>query len=357
MKGKLINESLLANTEELPDLEVKRQTLNSEESCGGERDDKGDCIASLVNQRGLGDICQASIKNLGNSKEKVSDSSSFDLACEERNKRRNQLLARDRLLPCIQLYDELVDEIINDIGGDIVLARLMAMNRLTECFRNSYDVVLRQIEASGKTGISLINSVKRSAGTNYQGLVEYAILMYLSEIRSTLTICCNSPKELKNELTIYGVDSDDDSFSVEPDIDMCIYQPNADCTSPIVLLSAKTSIVDRGGQAARWKMYLDLHQTTCPHITQICDCPVNRTKVVMKTKRKIVHAIITANIYKIETTQPEGELGNAQCRNNTFMFNYKYTTRSDRQQFVPDSWSGLSEIGDMLNRVYDQPIN
>lgn len=277
---------------------------------------------------------------------------SLELACEERNKRRAQLLARDRLLPCIRLYEELVNDILNNVGGDLVLARLMAMCQLTECFRNSYDVVLKQIEASGKTGISLINSVKRSAGTNYQGLVEYAILMYLSEIRSMLTICCNSPKELKNELTIYGVDSDGDRFSVEPDIDMCIYQPDADVTSPIVLLSAKTSIVDRGGQAARWKMYLDMHQTTCPHVAQIDDCPVNRTKVVMKTRREIIHAIITANIYKIDTTQPEGELGNAQCRNNTFMFKHKYTTRNDQRQYVPDSWSGLSEIGNMLSAVY-----
>jgi len=269
-----------------------------------------------------------------------------------RQQRAIALEARERLEPALRRYRNLVNIFIANDGMAETEARSLALQNLTTIFRESYNDVLQQIIESGKTGIGQTNSIKRSAGTNYQGLVEYAILKLIDSLDLDLAITCNSPPELREELTIHGVDADNVEFSVEPDIDMCIWNPEGGADSPIILLSAKTSIVDRGGQAARWKMYLDMHQTACTHIPTVIDCPVRRTRVRMRTTRPITHCIITANIYKIDTTQPEGELGNAQCRNNTFMFKYKYTTRCDESQLMPDSWGYLSSFPELLRNVY-----
>ena len=122
--------------------------------------------------------------------------------------------------------------------------------------------------------------------------------------------------------------------------------------SPLVFLSAKTSLVDRAGQAARWKLYLDLHQTTCTFTAQVFDCPIHRTRVRIKTSHPIEHCIVTANIYKTGTTQPQGELQSNQCRNNTYMFRNKYTTRNDPGEFRPADWRSLSELPTLVERLF-----
>ena len=127
-------------------------------------------------------------------------------------------------------------------------------------------------------------------------------------------------------------------------------------TTPIIFVSAKTSLVDRAGQAARWKLYLDLHQTTCPYTKQVSDCPIHRTQVKIKTQRHIDHCIVTANIYKIGTTQPEGELRSGQCRNNTYMFRHKFTTRNDPREYRPPGWKSLSEFPSLVRQIFQKSV-
>jgi hypothetical protein len=161
----------------------------------------------------------------------------------------------------------------------------------------------------------------------------------------------NAPDKLKDQLTIYGTDAGGE-FSVEPDIDICLWEEGGGAESPLLFVSAKTSLVDRAGQAARWKLYLDLHQTSCPHTKEIHDCPINRTRIKIKTTHPIEHCIVTANIYKIDTTQPYGELTSGQCRNNTYMFRHKYTTRNDAVEIRPDGWASFSAFPDLVMRTY-----
>lgn len=269
-------------------------------------------------------------------------------------KREAALRKRERLLPCLQQYDELLVELKNK--GDKTPEKT-AMSHLTSILRGTYETVLRQIKNSGKEGISAINSIKRSAGTNYQGLCEYAIIQWLKSTNLPFHIGPNAPKSMKDELTIFGRDADSGEFSVEPDIDISLWLDNKDENSPIIFVSAKTSLVDRAGQAARWKMYLDMHQTACPHINNIHDCPINRTEIKIKTKHPITHCIVTANIYKIDTTQPHGELESGQCRNNTYMFKHKYTTRNDSIEIRPPSWKSFSDITDLVKSVYSSYSN
>ncbi len=227
-----------------------------------------------------------------------------------------------------------------------------AMGYLTNILRGTYDTVLKQIDASGKKGINASNAVKRSAGTNFQGLCEYAILKWLDTTDLPLCVGPNAPKSMKDELTIFGNDADAGEFSVEPDIDISLWVNNEDKSSPLIILSAKTSLVDRAGQAARWKLYLDLHQTTCPHTKAVHDCPIHRTSILVKTQHRITHCIVTANIYKIDTTQPHGELTSGQCRNNTYMFKHKYTTRNDKVEIRPSSWQEFSAFPDLVESVF-----
>lgn len=283
---------------------------------------------------------------------RVVETTPLAIARAQRAKRRDDLLARDRLRPAIDLYEDLLDEFHEQGVENPTEAGL---EHLTEVFLGSYPAVLAQIQASGKTGIAAQNSVKRSAGTNFQGLAEYAVARWLDSTDLPVCIAPNAPVAMKGELTIHGVDHGAE-FSVEPDIDMCLWIPDDDPTSPIIFVSAKSSLVDRAGQAARWKMYLDLHQTTCRYIPEVADCPVRRTEVRLQTQRTITHSIVTANIYKIDTTQPEGELGSGQCRNNTFMFEHRYTTRCDVRELRPAGWQGFNHFPDLVRRIFTNPI-
>lgn len=272
------------------------------------------------------------------------------LAETQRNARRKDLRKRARLAPALEAYDSVIAGLS---GGTSRSPHTDGLAYLTDVFLGSYSAVLEQIAASGKVGIAAQNSVKRSAGTNFQGLCEYALSMWLDTTDLPVCIAPNAPRAMREELTIHGVDHGVD-FSVEPDIDMCLWIPDGSPVSPIIFLSAKSSLVDRAGQAARWKMYLDMHQTTCTYIRMVADCPVRRTQVRMQTRRRITHSIVTANIYKMDTTMPEGELGTGQCRNNTFMFEHRYTTRNDDREYRPPGWESLSRFPQLIQETFSQ---
>ena len=265
--------------------------------------------------------------------------------------READLKKRERLNPCIHRYDSHLELLRQQ---SVLAPEVEAMSQITSIFRDAYTDVLGQIERSGKSGIGATNAIKRSAGTNFQGICEYAVIQWLKTTDLPFYIGPNAPKSMKDELTIYGEDADGGTFSVEPDIDISLWLEDGTPTSPIIFVSAKTSLVDRAGQAARWKMYLDLHQTSCVHVKSVLDCPINRTKIKIKTQHPIIHSIVTANIYKIDSTQPYGELESGQCRNNTYMFKYKYTTRNDAIERRPASWKSFSELPGLIRQVYLQ---
>lgn len=272
-----------------------------------------------------------------------------EIARASRAKRLVKLKLRDRLVPCLDAYDDIVTALRKQ--GDHAPEK-SSMDYLTSILRGTYQTVLAQIGASGKTGINATNAVKRSAGTNFQGLCEYAVLKWLDTTDLPICIGPNAPKSMREELTIFGKDADSGEFSVEPDIDISLWIPNDDAKSPLIFVSAKTSLVDRAGQAARWKLYLDLHQTSCEHTKRVPDCPIHRTSIRVKTLHPIIHSIVTANIYKIDTTQPGGELTSGQCRNNTYMFRHKYTTRNDKQEVRPESWKGFSAFPGLVESTF-----
>lgn len=204
---------------------------------------------------------------------------------------------------------------------------------------------------------SIANSLRRTAGTNYQGLVSYALAKYLLETDSAWYISHPVPKEFKAALVItftggipvqqdeeQNIDSEEENLdaenpkdqrdsssstaaTVQPDVDVLLrnfaWQPDNGTAEPVVMLSLKTSLVDRAGMAARWKIYFDLATQPCCHQNEE-DCAYRRLGIYMENANHyaIHHGIVTANIYKFnysDTRYRVGELTSRQTQSNTYV--------------------------------------
>ena len=209
---------------------------------------------------------------------------------------------------------------------------------------------------------AVTNSLRRSAGTNYQTLVSVSLANYFRSSRSPWYVSHPVPKEFGKSLAIRfdvsgnnysnGSELEEDVFRVVPDVDVLIrnaaWDKSVSELEPVLLLSIKTSIADRGGSAARWKHYFDLLTNPCPHRNEV-SCSWGRLGMSFENQVgvDITHGIVTANIYKIESDQAfadKGELHSGQARANTYMFDLRVTTRTDQADAVPEGWIPLSGV-------------
>jgi hypothetical protein len=234
---------------------------------------------------------------------------------------------------------------------------------------------------------AVTNSLRRSAGTNYQSLVTYAIASYLVKVGSAWAVAQPVPKEFLSTLVIsfdavasVSNDTQDaeneampdldaestpanendeepltEAFVIKPDVDILLrnlaWQRDGS-PEPVLLLSAKTSLVDRAGQAARWKLYFDLASNPCP--CEDCKgCVYKKLGISMKNAAAydIEHDIVTANIYKYwfrDKRYRKGELASAQTRSNTGMFDLRLTTRDDEEAETPPGWRQLDVLPEVI---------
>jgi hypothetical protein len=244
-------------------------------------------------------------------------------------------------------------------------------------------------DAANQTERSVANSLRRTAGTNYQGLVSYALARFLLEKDSAWYVSHPVPKEFQQALIIAftggipvqqeedEIDTDEgitvehpeeknydntsSAATVKPDVDVLLrnytWQPRKDVAEPIVILSLKTSLVDRAGMAARWKIYFDLATQPCCHQEEE-DCAYRRLGIQMENANQyaIHHGIVTANIYKLNYSDPRyqvGELTSGQTQSNTYMFKrgLKLTTRDDSIAITPDDWKQFPHIATILKNL------
>lgn len=229
---------------------------------------------------------------------------------------------------------------------------------------------------------SVTNSLRRSAGTNYQSLVTYALARFLLARQSHWYVVHPVPKDWAHLLSIKftggvleeaprTVEADDmdeaasiveegapadDSVSVKPDLDILLRNDTWDAENggkePALVLSVKTSLADRAGSAARWKTYFDLVTRPCAHVGEET-CAYRRLGIALEHSPPvdITHGIVTANIYKINSDPYYtrwGELRSNQSRANTFMFDVRYTTREETEEVMAEGWQGLANIEDWL---------
>ena len=223
-------------------------------------------------------------------------------------------------------------------------------------------------EASGQINHSAVeksvtNSLRRSAGTNFQALVSLALSIAFRQARSTWYVAHPVPKAFCESLAIRfdsGLAMNDaepenavESIRVVPDLDVLVrnaaWSEVSARPEPIMVLSVKTSIADRGGMAARWKNYFDLVTRPC-ELRHKPECAWQRLGISLEARHlgyDITHGIVVANIYKIESDEAFtnfGELHSGQARANTFMFDPRITTRTDDPAAVPSGWQPLSVV-------------
>lgn len=228
-------------------------------------------------------------------------------------------------------------------------------------------------DAAARVESSVTNSLRRSAGTNYQSLVSYALARRLLESGSSWYVTHPVPVEWGRTLAIKfsgGVSDDfvdvdagpelildpaivpDSDVVVKPDLDILLrnadWVPSPDRPEPVLVLSVKTSLADRAGAAARWKTYFDLATNPCEHACEE-SCAYRRLGIELANTPNIAiaHGIVTANIYKINSDPyftRWGELRSNQAKSNTFMFDLRFTTRDDNEDVMAPGWESLTAI-------------
>jgi hypothetical protein len=249
--------------------------------------------------------------------------------------------------------------------------------------------------ANARIESSVTNSLRRSAGTNYQALVAYSLARHLLESQSYWYVVHPVPKpfaynlsiEFTGGLSAFNHSSDDaqetrsageadpaagengpevevdpeaaEDVSVKPDLDILIrnasWRSSVSALEPVLLLSVKTSLADRAGAAARWKTYFDLVTRPCPHhADETCAYRRLGIQLLNPPSVDIAHAIVTANIYKINSDQAfarYGELRSNQARANTFMFDLRFTTREESSDVMAPGWESLVNLPGWLKNT------
>jgi hypothetical protein len=266
--------------------------------------------------------------------------------------------------PCLKSYIENLESKDNPTAEDY-------LGNLTKWLLEAKEITEKMIQESMKKKwvddpervfSSVANSLRRSAGTNYQSLVSYALAKYLYDTNSHWYLHYPVPRDFRESLAIiFGLPTESEEeaanspvdVKVQPDVDILIRNELWDASKggrePLLLLSIKTSLVDRAGMAARWKTYFDAAQTLCDdcskklgiHLQQADDFEVN-------------HGIVTANIYKYffhDKSYQKGELESGQTKSNTYMFELKFTTRDDGIAVTPEGWRQFQDVIGVLKQL------
>lgn len=265
--------------------------------------------------------------------------------------------------PCLELYDRWVAENPDRSRLERLTDHLLdASDHTRQVIRGrSAD---RHAEADDEAvARSVVNSLRRSAGTNYQGLVALAIAEDLLARESSWYLHHPPPKDYMRAMALRFTASDGIDVDIDPDIDILLknaaWGKHSSGDEPVVMLSVKTSLADRAGAAARWKMYFDVATRSCPFDGTLDGCAwhdqgIRFAKPDIQVKLK--HCIVTANIYKVGSDDKyakQGELGSAQTRANTFMFDGRFATRVGANVQM-SGWEPLTSMTGLLNQLADE---
>lgn len=277
--------------------------------------------------------------------------------------RKRAVTANSVFKPCLDIYDAWVTSHPDE----------SRLSRLTEHLLGASEETRGVIQARSSTRHagadeeqiirSVVNSLRRSAGTNYQGLVALAIAEELLSTRSAWYIHYPPPREYMRDMALRFTGTAGYNVDIDPDIDILVknaaWHPATGHDEPVVMLSVKTSLADRAGAAARWKMYFDVATRSCPFEGQLEGCAWHDQGLRFAkpdVKIRLQHCIVTANIYKVgsdERYAEEGELGSSQTKANTFMFDKRYATRvGDNVEM--EGWEPLTALQNLLDSLADK---
>jgi hypothetical protein len=281
---------------------------------------------------------------------------------QSREIRKRATTAASVFRPALELYDAWVAANPDALRTERLTDHLLgARETTTEVIaRRSRAKHGQDAEAAGR---SIVNSLRRSAGTNYQGLVALGLAEDLRAARSAWYVHYPPPREYMKSLALRFTPRSGFDVEIDPDIDILIknaaWQATSGKDEPVVLLSVKTSLADRAGAAARWKMYFDVATRVCPFDGQLEGCAWHEQGLRFAKpdlKVRLEHCIVTANIYKVSSDErflDEGELGTAQTKANTFMFDRRYATRIG-VNVAMEGWEPLTAVMQLLANLSDE---
>ena len=191
--------------------------------------------------------------------------------------------------PCLEEYKSQV----GDSPSDPLILLHNLTRPLLEAFPRTRDSIVERFtkrwadspDVAAMVNRSVPNSLKRSAGTNYQALVSYALARYLIAIDSAWYLVHPVPTDFRTALAItftagiapatpapelptaeeldsanptesFEADTepeDSAAYTIQPDVDILLrnsgWSEERTTPEPVVLLSIKTSLVDRAGRA------------------------------------------------------------------------------------------------------------
>lgn len=234
-----------------------------------------------------------------------------------------------------EVFDERFKEIAKKTNKK--RAGIDILTELTKITQQSKDGVKKiQNERVEKGEIENVSqSDKAIVGNNYQALIGYALEVnrLLGNIPGDLKIALKPRRHpIVEEYATIEVFEEE---TQKPDVDLLIYKEDS---SPIIIISCKTSLRERAGQTYKWKLLMDITQCECEHETT---CPLNNYDFNYETKRPVFVGFITADFYD--------EIHSAQHRGMFTFFDYVYVTKGIEEFNNVQSFKSI--ISD-LNKTY-----
>lgn len=247
-------------------------------------------------------------------------------------------------IPTISVFNDRLNSLI-DADTSEQEATIKIMSFLTDILKSSQSLVEDIIQGRIASGeIKDASQARKSvAGNNFQRLIAYSVIRNILVGNIPKDVIVNVGHTSKHPIleeyaTITVGDSDD---SQKPDSDVLIYKD--DSTSPIINFSCKTSLRERAGQTYKWKLLVDIANSTCPHIAESESCPKNVYKLQYNNSKKVVMNFVTADLY--------GEVNQPQISGMFNFFDNSYVTKPDYVVKSNDICS-FEHFIDNINNLY-----
>lgn len=183
------------------------------------------------------------------------------------------------------------------------------------------------------------------AGTIFARLVIYALIQNVIH-ENILPLIITSRKKptlirrfFNSDFLTIGLGNDEKQT---PDADILIFNPE-DISSPVVILSSKTSLRERAGQTYKWKLLYEFATCQCQHTSDNPSCPITKLGIRPFSDIIVKVGFVTADLYN-ETNSPQ----------NSGMFAFFDFAYVSQQITARENLKPLSKIVEDINFVFDR---
>jgi len=234
--------------------------------------------------------------------------------------------SRQYIQPLIKNIDSFLKDQARISLSDTVAA-MGLLDSLSEIMRNS-EAETVSIIYKNKGLTDARQSIKSTAGNNFQAAVAYSLIkiQHMGVIPSNIAISLSGTFHTSMKASLEIVAGGE---TQKPDADIIICDP-CDEETPIILLSAKTSLRERGGQTAKWKLLIDIARSNnCTSLKVKYGLSNNTEK--LEILRRVTMGVVTTDLYE--------EINAPQIRGLEKLLDYFYVTKGTDKGF-----SGIIQV-------------